>query len=59
MNEANVRKLTLKGTFKMFQSTPHSMNEANSTYKAKSFILRKFQSTPHSMNEANIPGYRR
>ncbi len=37
----------------MFQSTPHSMNEANSLIRSRCAIQPPFQSTPHSMNEAN------
>ncbi len=36
-----------------FQSTPHSMNEANWCGLAVFDGAPPFQSTPHSMNEAN------
>ncbi len=37
----------------MFQSTPHSMNEANRIAASTASESEVFQSTPHSMNEAN------
>ncbi len=53
MNEANLGSPMPVMVIRTFQSTPHSMNEANPVICSQILRLLRFQSTPHSMNEAN------